>query len=385
MKSLKNILIGVILFIVSTGISYVVFSNFVAKKVIAPPPPVTKLSSGSTMFDDSLPKTEPCPLTGVKYSVQQRKWWEGHEPLGTMVENSTDARPQSGISFADNVYEAVAEGGITRFLLIFYCQDAVQVGPVRSARIYFLDQLRQYGKYPLYAHVGGANADGPADALGTISDLGWSGYNDLDQFAIGFPVYWRDYNRLGHDVATEHTMYSTTTKLWDFAKKSRNITNTTNAGQWDANFVTYTFKDDAAVSDRPKSQTVHIEFWGDSGYNVDWKYDPKNNVYLRFNGGEPHIDRDTNKQLTTKNLIVLYMVQSHAQDGYMGNEHLLYQDSGSGKAVIFMDGKQITGTWKKSGPTGRLLLYDSFGSAIKFDRGNLWFTILPLSGVLNVK
>lgn len=380
---LKHIIIAVILFLVSAGASYFLFSQTINKAAIVQVP-VKKLANGTLQFDATLPKTQQCPLTGVKYSTQQEAWWQKHEPLGVMIENHEEARPQSGISYADVTYEAVAEGGITRTLDIFYCQDAPQIGPIRSARIYFLHELMQYGKNPLYAHVGGANADGPADALGAISDLGWDGYNDLNQFSLGFPTYWRDYDRLGHTTATEHTMYSTTSKLWDVAK-SRGITNVTKAGAWDANFVKYSFKDDPALAARPASQNIHIEFWGDAPYNVDWKYDRQTNVYLRNNGGVPHIDRDTNKQLSAKNVIILYMKQSHANDGYENNEHLLYQDIGTGKAVIFMDGKQITGMWKKASATGRLLIYDANGDPITFTAGNQWFTILPLDGVLTVK
>ncbi len=377
-------LVAAILLVASVGGSFVLFSIFSPRVVSVPVPSAQKLANGTTVFDNSLPKTEACPLNGTLYSVQQRQWWEQHEPLGVMIENHVDARPQSGLSYADVIYEAVAEGGITRFLAMFYCQDAPEVGPVRSARVYFLDELQQYGSNPLYAHVGGANADGPADALGEIDNLGWDGYNDLNQFSLGFPTYWRDYDRLGHTVATEHTMYSTTTKLWDVAK-SRGITNTTKNGPWDANFVKYTFKDDAPVSLRPASQTIHLEFWGDSDYNVDWVYNKQNNVYMRNNGGASHIDRDTNKELSTKDLIILSMSQSHANDGYQGNEHLLYQDTGSGKAVVFMDGKQTPAVWKKASATARLLIYDTNGQPIQFTRGKLWFTILPLDGVLTVK
>ena len=62
-----------------------------------------------------------------------------------MIENSVDARPQSGLSSADVIYEAVAEGGITRFLTVYYCQDPVEVGPVRSARTYYVDFASEYG------------------------------------------------------------------------------------------------------------------------------------------------------------------------------------------------------------------------------------------------
>jgi hypothetical protein len=336
-------------------------------------------------FDNALPKTEACPINGVKYSVQQRKWWEGHEPLGVMIENSTDARPQSGLSYADNVYEAVAEGGITRFLAIFYCQDAPEIGPIRSARTYFIDMASQYGTYPLYAHVGGANADGPANALGQLDEYGWSGYNDLNQFSIGFPTFWRDYARQGHTVATEHTMYSTTTKLWDFAKSDREITNQTKAGQCDSDFAPYTFKDDASSSQRPKSQTVHLEFWDDPSYAVDWIYDSVNNVYKRNNGGVAHIDIDTKKQLTAKNVVVLLMQQDNADDGYANNEHLLYTDTGSGKARIFIDGKETRGIWKKASRKARLQIFDGNGNPVSFNRGVIWFSILPTDATITVK
>lgn len=383
MKKYLPIFIGVILFLVSGGISYFVFAQ--VNKVVIPTVPPTKLANGSVSFNDSLPKTEACPINGVKYSVQQRQWWESHEPLGVMIENSVDARPQSGLSYADTVYEAVAEGGITRFLAVFYCQDAPQIGPIRSARTYFIDMISQYGKYPLYTHVGGANADGPANALGQLDEYGWSGYNDLNQFSIGFPTFWRDYNRQGHTVATEHTMYSTTSKLWDFAKTDRDITNVTKAGQWDTNFTTYAFKDDAASSARPASQAVHLDFWQDPEYAVDWIYDPVNNNYKRNNGGKPHIDIDTKKQLIAKNVVVLLMKQSNADDGYANNEHLLYTDTGSGKALIFMDGKETKGMWKKASRTARLQILDASGDPVQFNRGVLWFSILPTDATITVK
>jgi hypothetical protein len=303
-----------------------------------------------------------------------------------MVENSTAARPQSGLSSADVIYEAVAEGGITRFLAVYHCQDTAPIGPVRSARTYYLDFVSEYGEYPLYAHVGGANAPGPADALSQIEGYGWGGYNDLNQFSIGFPTFWRDYNRLGREVATEHTMYSTTTKLWDFAK-SRKLTNVDEKkNSWDEKFVSYTFKDDAPLTSRPASQSVHLAFWkGYSQYFIDWNYDKETNVYKRSNGGASLLDKNTNKQLTAKNIVVLYMQESNAHDGYENNIHLLYKTKGVGKAVSYIDGKEIKGTWRKDGRTSRTLLFDLAGAGIKFNPGTIWFEIMPTDGVITVK
>ena len=388
-KKAFNIL-AVAAFFVSTGASYAFFSNAAAGQDGLSPSADTKISETGNdyealTFDPNDPKTEECPLNGEKYSKEQKKWWEKHRPLGVMIENHAESRPQSGIYFADVVYEAVAEGGITRTLSVFYCQDAGIVGPVRSARTYFLDYISEYGDYPLYAHVGGANTPGPADALGQIIDYGWSQYNDLNQFSIGFPTFKRDESRLGHEVATEHTMYSTTTRLWEVAKK-RKLTNKDKDGdEWDDNFVKYSFKDDAPAGQRPNSQVVSVDFWEGASYAVDWVYDTASNTYLRKNGGEDHMDRNTKKQLFAKNVVVLFMTEGRANDGYEGNLHMIYGTKGSGKAQIFMDGKQIKGTWKKSGREGRTMLYDAGGKEIKFNRGKIWFEIQPTDGVVTVK
>lgn len=388
-RKVASILILVAAYVVSAGISYAVFSQggLVVKKATPIAIPVIKNKNGQVTFDSKLPKTEACPINGVMYSKPQKDWWSQHRPLGIMIENHQDARPQSGISSADAVYEAVAEGGITRFLVLFYCQDGGQVGPVRSARTYFVDFISEYGNNPLYAHVGGANTDGPADALGQITDYGWTGYNDLNQFSIGFPTFWRDYDRLGRTVATEHTMYSTTSKLWDFSAKNRKLTNVDEDGKaWDTTFVPYGFKDDAAGSERPASQNVHLGFWnGYKDYFVDWTYDKATNTYLRKNAGVPHLDKDNGKNLSAKNVVVLSMIEENANDGYENNLHLLYDNKGTGKATIFMDGKRINGTWKKAIRTARTQLFDSAGNPVKLNRGLIWFTVLPTDGVITVK
>src|SRR3989344_5655883 len=358
-RKLLSIALIILVYIVYSGISYALFSKTTFFGPVAPVNPPVKGSEGKLVFDPNLPKTESCPLNGVLYSKQQKKWWEEHRPLGIMIENHQEARPQSGLSSADVIYEAVAEGGITRFLSVFYCNNGNIIGPIRSARTYFLDFISEYGSNPLYVHVGGANQDGPADALSQIEDYDWAGYNDMNQFSIGFPTFWRDYDRLGHPAATEHTMYSSTEKLLQFASASRKLSATNKDGvSWSKDFAPYSFKKESAISQRPASQKIHLEFWTtDPDYAIDWIYEPTANIYKRNNGGKPHIDRNNNKQLTAKNIVVLTMAESNANDGYENNAHLLYGTKGIGKANIFMDGKQIIGTWKKDARTSRTLLF----------------------------
>lgn len=385
-KKILTILLVIIVYIISAGISYSFFSKQ-NQKTVTSPLPKTKTTGGKVAFDETLPKTEACPLNGVLYSKPQKQWWETHRPLGVMIENHKEARPQSGIFSADIVYEVVAEGGITRFLAMYYCRDAGEIGPIRSARTYFVDFASEYGNYPLYVHVGGANQPGPADALGQLSDYGWTAYNDLNQFSIGFPVFWRDYTRIGHEVATEHTMYSTTEKLWNYAKTSRKLTNVDEEGNsWDKGFIPYAFTEDASLSQRPLAQTIHLEFWTrNPDYFVDWIYDKASNSYKRVSGGVAQIDFNTKQQLIAKNIVILFMRELDANDGYVDNDHLLYQDKGIGNALIFKDGIQTKGTWRKDKRTARTLLFDNAGSPIKFDRGNIWFEILPTNGIVSVK
>ncbi len=387
-RKLLTIVLIVLIYIISSGASYALFSNSSLSELVTSPVGLpSKGPAGQLVFDQSLPKTESCPLNGALYSKQQKKWWEQHRPLGIMIENHEEARPQSGLSSADVIYEAVAEGGITRFLSIFYCQDGVQVGPVRSARTYFIDFLSEYGNYPLYAHVGGANQPGPADALSQLSDYGWTAYNDINQFSVGFPVFWRDYERLGRTVATEHTMYSATEKLWEYAKSNRELTEVDKKDTlWSKGFIPYSFKEDANSSERGVAQSIHLEFWSSMpDYFADWVYDPITNLYKRSSGKKIHLDKNTNKQLTSKNIVVLFMQERNANDGYENNAHLLYKTKGTGRAEIFMDGKQIKGTWKKDDRTARTLLFNSDGDPVELNGGLIWFEILPTDGVLTVK
>ena len=327
------------------------------------------------------PKIEECPLNGQMFGKSQRQEWEKRRPLGVMIENHTEARPQSGLTSADIIYEAVAEGGITRFLAIFYCQDAKYIGPIRSARIYFIHLLTEYGDYPLYAHVGGANTPGPADALGEIKKLNWDLYNDLNQFAVPFPNFWRDYERLP-GRATEHTVYSSTKKLWDYAKNKRNLTDVDeNNKRWDENFVKWQFKNDEKS---PVSLTkISFDFWqGKSDYSVEWRYDQSTNSFKRFNGGQPHIDKNNSKQIEAKNIVVVFMDESLANDGYEGG-HLLYQTTGKGEMILFHDGKAIKGEWRKKDKFSRMRFYDQNGKEIAFNRGQIFIEILPTGNKIN--
>jgi hypothetical protein len=318
---------------------------------------------------------ETCPLNGVKYSKEMRESWEKRRPLGVMIENHTEARPQSGLSRADVVYEAVAEGGITRFLAMFYCQDAGDLAPVRSARVYFLDWLSEYGLNPLYAHVGGANAAGPADALGFIRKWGWTKENDMDQFSLGFPTYWR-----GSDKPAPHNVHSTTQKIWEAAEKRGYADKNPDGKSWNETFTAWNFKDEAKLEERPASASATVNFWNENDdFTVEWKYDKDSNTYKRFQSGSVQKDALTDEELAPKVVIV----QSAKQTSLYDNEgHLLYKTTGSGEAIVLQDGKAQKVAWKKTDRESKTRYYDIKGNEITFNRGQIWIQTVPTGAVV---
>ncbi len=373
-KVLVLIILGTILYGGSSSISYSIFSNIGSTQA-----PGSKTDSKSSVptatsalaEDPSEPKTESCPLNGRMHTKKAKEAWDKRRPLAVMIENHAEARPQSGLTSADVVYEAVAEGGITRFMALFYCNlSDTQIGPVRSARTYYLDWLGEYDA--LYAHVGGANTPGPADALGQIIRYE---VKDLNQFSIGFPVFWRDYQRLGHSVATEHTMYSTTQKLWEVGAKRGWIATDSAGVRWDKGFTSWKFKEDKGGGTTGK---IKVNFWeSQPGYQVEWTYDTASNSYKRNNGGSAHLDLDNNTQLNPKTIVIQFERESNANDGYPGNVHLLYKTTGTGNALIFQDGNVTEGKWNKLSRLSRSKYIDNKGKEIEFNKGQIWIQTVP--------
>jgi len=365
-KKIQIILGAIILYAVSAGVSYMAFNKFLKNPIsfVTPFGNLTDVTSGS----EQGVKDQPCPLNGVMYTKARKDQWNDRRPLGIMIENHVDSRPQMGLSRADTIYEAVAEGGITRFLALYLCQDAGDIAPIRSARTYFIDWLSEYNA--AYAHVGGANTPGPADALGQIRDYG---INDLDQFGLGFPTYWR-----GTDKLAPHNVHSTTQKLWAAAGEREFGPKDEKGVRWDANFTLWKFKDEAALDKRGDQKPVVVPFWSDqSDYTVAWQYDKNTNLYNRFHGQAAHTDPLTNEQLAAKNLIIQFETERTADDGYPDG-HLLYGTTGTGNALIFQDGNVIKGKWVKSSRTARTKYVDSAGKEIQLNRGLIWIETIPV-------
>lgn len=300
------------------------------------------------------------PLDGL---MTNKAGSERH-PLAVIVENHPDARPQAGLDKASIIYEAIAEGGITRFMAIFGTFEAEKVGPVRSARTYFVDWARGYDAY--LAHVGGN-----IDALDQIRK---EKVLDLDQFGNPSP-YWRERTK---NVASEHTMYTSTVKLRKTASDKKFSTAN--------NYTVYKFNenlDDTQKTALPQSQKITINF-STNQYKAVFDYDRTKNSYKRSLADKAHVDQITKTQLNPTNIIVM-TVKRKATITRINEAGYEMTVIGSGAAKIIYNGTVIEATWKKNSKTDREIFYDSAGNEIKFNRGQFWIAIVPPESAVTIE
>ncbi|MFI5241034.1 MAG: DUF3048 domain-containing protein [Microgenomates group bacterium] len=392
-KKLTFIATFIGLYLISAGISLLVFSY-----VVKTPGSSTGGEQKKSRINLNLPKTEECPINGMKYTKAEKDIWEDRRPLTAIIENHADARPQSGLSKADVVYEAVAEGGITRFMGVFYCgviADETKLAPIRSARIYFVNLAAGYGSDPIFLHQGGANnfcnncpggvktrgqVDKTVDAYAALDKLGWRNGqhgNDMDGgFNIGYPIVERNqYRTSSEPAAWEHAVVASVDEVYKEAEKREFAFKDENGDAWNENFTMWKFEDGKASSS-PTASSITFQFWDNwADYDVEWKYDSATNSYKRLNGGKPHTDWEFDKpQLTASNVVVMFSKEKGPVDA---EHHMYYEVVGTGDALIFKNGEVIEGTWKKSSQLDREVFYDKNGDEITLNRGPVWVEILP--------
>jgi len=320
-------------------------------------------------------KTVENPLTGIMYTEQEAASWKGVRPLGVMVNNYNEARPQSGLTKADVVYEMVAEGGITRYLAFFLTNVPLKVGPIRSIREYYLEIVREMGD-AMIMHIGWSPQALTAIETWPVRSLIRLGLNcDVPLPDPTDQNCWRNKVRVDGGIPWEHTAYGNVVELRKMG----------DAAGWqgeDSSYRVWKFKDNtAAYSSKPSVSEISIDFWYKGDYSAAFKYDLVNNAYLRSYGFDinnqpiPHKDAETGKQIEIKNVIVQFATET----AIFGDEknRLSYQLVGSGSALVFIDGKVVEATWSKASRDERTIFYDTNGSEMQFNRGNFWISIVP--------
>ncbi len=287
------------------------------------------------------------PLTGLDAPDEQATLIR---PLSVKIENSTPARPQSGLDQADVVYETVTEGGITRFNAIFQSKQPKVVGPVRSVRYSDLYIVPQY--HAIFAHCGGESNLQKA--------LQNPRYSDMDQFFNSGP-YFRS-----SEKAAPHNLFVKLAELRAAAVGKRKIEPTA---------VVKPFAFDRSSKETTVAVTsVTVPFATDN--KVTWAYSTASKTYARSINGKPHKDKVSGKQYTARNVVVMWAkVSTRSHVDAAGTAALEIVLEGTGRATVFRDGQRFDGTWTADVSNPPVFKAEN-GSTIKFAPGNTWFQVI---------
>lgn len=281
------------------------------------------------------------PLSGIEVPDAASKT---KQVTALMIENSPDSRPQSGVKGAGVVFEAIAEGGITRLLCLYQHERPGLLGPVRSLRPYYVDWVAPFDAS--VGHVGGSK-----NALDEIRN---GQYKDIDQFFNG-SSYWRATDRYA-----PHNVYTNFDRL-DALNQAKGFKAST--------FQGFVHKDEHPGR-TPTATSIKIDV-SYGAFNVAYDYDAASNSYLRTLGGTPHVDRESGR-VAPKTVIAMKVPMHRAfEDGY--REQM--QTIGHGEAFIFQDGQVTTGIWRKPARKEQIQFYDKTGHPIALNRGQTWITV----------
>jgi len=303
--------------------------------------------SGEPLFDIPLVGDEPapCPLTDLEAEDESLL---DRRVLAVKIENSPEARPQMGLAEADIVYEQEAEGGITRFLVLYQCRDADRIGPIRSARPVDPVVLQQYGD-PLFVHAGEA-----ADTARAIEKSG------LEQINCNFEEETcpRDESR-----EAPHDIFTSTDALRDFSDE---------VGE--APDPVFTFDEDVAEGAK-RGRHIHLGY--SAVADIYWKYRNNVDAYLRFHGDDAHRLEDGTQVAATNVVVMLVDRESTNIVDVAGNPAPTFDVVGSGDLFVFRNGSVIEGTWERDSEEDVTRLLDRQGEEIALAPGQTWVELFP--------
>lgn len=284
------------------------------------------------------------PLTGLEQKAD-------FFPISIMFDNSYNVRPQQGLSGADIVYEALAEGNITRIMGVFDSTKSLEkIGPVRSARPYFMDWAGEYGG--VYMHVGGS-----PEALTNISKYD---FINIDQIGASEIYFWRDNNLdAPHNVFTSSSNWLRIGEIKDVANIDRET------------FFTYVDFPDQYPKERSYMPPLSfIVDFSSNDYKVEWKFNEALNVYQRWQGDEKHL-YENGQQIAVKNVLV-QVAKSRIIDD---KERRSMDNKTSGIAYLVNPYGYQTGTWQYK--DGYTYFYKDDGNPMEFVPGKTWIEVVP--------
>jgi len=318
----------------------------------SPAPTAAPVTVAPTVVADKTPAPTPSiaptwPLTGVEGKPVNRP------ALAVKIENTHQARPQTGLDQADIVWETVVEFQVSRFIAVFQSKVPDEVGPIRSVRP--MDPIILAPMHGLLAFSGGQKGILPLVAANGIQPI------SHDAGAAGM---YRTSDR-----AAPHNVYGTPKTFW----KSANDKHQDAPGQ---QFLFARSADEAAAVAGGKG-TSKISYTLSAAAHPSWTWDAKAKKWNRSEDSTPATARD-GKRLTATNVVTI--VASHPDSGFNaqgGAPVPTYDLVGSGKGLVATGGKTVAVTWKKKAKDEPLRLFLSDGSPALLAPGNTWVELVP--------
>lgn len=276
-------------------------------------------------------------------------------PVAVMIDNLAvnSVRPHAGITRASVVYEALVEGGITRLMPVFATGERInEIGSVRSARPYFVQLAQEY--HGVFMHAGGSPQ--ALEDLNNAEDL-WSIDGATGE---GAPYYRRDSDR-----PAPHNL-TTSSDLLAFAARDFELAETGDVEGWQF------LEEEGEPASTERALTID---YSTTSYKVEWEYSKDDNAFYRSNGSTEDVDRNDDRRIVAKNVIVQFVPVSLADA-----ERLQLDLVGEGGALVFKDGEMLNVTWKKPSADARTRFFDEDDDEVRFNPGQTWVELLPVDG-----
>lgn len=310
-------------------------------------PPKKKSAGGGPRVTQPHLATDVCPLTDLPApggKIPDR------EPIAVKIGNEPDgARPQSGLNEADVVYDTPAEGGIMRYIAIYQCQSASNIGPIRSVRWVDWHILQEF-PHAVLAFVGGVTPNQQ-----TVASLPF--IDDANEF-LHYAAYHQDTARVAPD-----STYSSTAALWAlFPKQS-------------APPPIFRYSASLPKTANPAS-SLAINF--SYGTDVVWKWDASTGQWVHTYSGQTDIDALTGKPVTTTNIVV--EVVHYTFGPYIespgGSGDVESQTVGRGRGFIFRNGAYIPVIWHRPSLNSPTTFVSNTGQPVGLQPGRTWVELL---------
>lgn len=282
-------------------------------------------------------------------------------PYAVMIDNVKNAKPHSGLDKAYLTYEIIVEGGLTRLMAVFKDVDIEEIGPVRSARHYFVDYAMENDA--IYIHHGRS-----PQALDQINKYN---VNDIEALYNPSDSFWRDNSRYA-----PHNSYTSTKRL---KKAIEDKKYETKSNDWQ--LLNYSVKPiNLKNKENSKKADKVVIYFSDFTYTT-LEYNQEKEVYLRYENGEAHTDKN-GTHYTAKNIIVVTGVRNYTIDSSTNRQEI--ENIGKGKGYFITNGYAVPITWEKSNTDSKTIYRYEKGKKIKVNDGNTYIEIQPLNKKLEI-